>query len=259
MKKPQVRLDNFEAVYEYYQQHRPNKVFNRAGHLAMSLAYRPRVEFASDASETISRLIQTGKRLIIAANHVTANDQYIIASMAQREKPLKPLRGKTFIPSKELLFRNPLLRRAVDAMDAVPTFRTKDVADPKLSPEAGQAALETQRAASNRLIETSIVKLDQGEHMAIFPEGTRNPDNPTTVQKLKKGVGIIACGVDETTEVAFVPTGIYYGEGEDMRAFTPSLYIGQPITERFETPEDVVGALQISLQESVDRAVALAK
>jgi 1-acyl-sn-glycerol-3-phosphate acyltransferase len=255
MKKPAIKLENYENIYEYYKDHKQNYSFARLGHAAMAAVFRPRVEYASDVKETVGRLLEQGKQLIIASNHVTGDDQYVVAAMAQREKALHQMRGKTFIPSKEPLFRNPLLRRAVDGMGAIPTFRSKDIEDPTLSPEEAELKKQTRRSAAKMLIDTAIYKMQRGEHMSIFPEGTRNPEQPKQVQDLMPGIGIIACGASEAVDVSILPTALYYGADRENR-FTPKVYIGDIIHGPFDDPNEVLHRTHEGMQSALDEVAA---
>ena len=40
MRRPAVRIDDFEAVYDYYEQHRQSQLFARAMHLLFARVYR---------------------------------------------------------------------------------------------------------------------------------------------------------------------------------------------------------------------------
>ena len=198
-------------------------------------------------------MLEKDARIIIAANHINNRDQYVVAASAQIEPTLRPMRGKTFIPAKEPLFQNPLLRRGVDVMGAMPAFRTKDAARTKNADKA-ENRQKLRSMASRQLIETAIARIDQGNHMAIFPEGTRNTVDPLRVQELKGGVGIIATGVSTETPIAVVPMGLCYGLEDNFASLSPAVHIGQPLTDRFEHPSTLTAELYGQLQHCVDQA-----
>lgn len=253
MKRPEVLVENFKEVYEYYEQYRPGPRASKLGHLAMSLAFRPRISFADKAENEIASLIADGTRIIISANHINNRDQYVVGAAAQIEPTLRPLRGKTFIPAKESLFQSPLLRRCVDTMGAIPAFRAKDAMRER-DQVAPAEHPQVRKLATKQLLETAIKRIDRGDHMAIFPEGTRNTANPLEIQELKEGVGVIAVGVSPETNVAIIPMGICYGPEYDFRSHIPTVHIGQPLTERYKHPSELTADLHIELQNCVDIA-----
>ncbi|MCA9344045.1 1-acyl-sn-glycerol-3-phosphate acyltransferase, partial [Candidatus Saccharibacteria bacterium] len=63
MKKPEVTLRNHEAVYEYYAQYEQPKVGAYIGHKAMSLMFRPNVEYAEGAQQTARDILNNDGRL----------------------------------------------------------------------------------------------------------------------------------------------------------------------------------------------------
>lgn len=250
--RPKIDLDNSAEIYDYYRDHRPNKLANQIGHIGMSLVFRPTVSYGSGAQSKIAQLLNSKTRIILAANHLRFNDQFIIASLAYRERTLRPMTGNTFIP-----IYKPVLRYGLDAMDAVPTFRAKDI----LKPDGSVDEVKTlpRKLASKRLIATAIARINDGNNMAIFPEGTRNDEsdtNPNIVQKLAPGIGLIACGLDPSVNYALLPVGIFYGhEGKQLKTTKPFVHIGQPIPGPFNTPDDVLQTLHPAMQSCVDQAV----
>lgn len=257
MKKPPVTLENYQAVYEYYAQHRQNPVAWRLSHFVLGKLFRPNVTMAPGAAEEIERHLDRGNQLVVASNHVSDIDPPIIVATAERS-PLKRIAGNTFIPSKYSLFRQTSLkgrvqRRAIDGLGAIPIFRNKDV-----RPDGSEVSEEQkvlQKAALSGLLETSIELINQGQNMAIFPEGERNPEDPANLLELGWGLGHIVCNADPKNDLAIVPMGIHYGIGEAKQAFTPSVHLGTPIPDSFTRPEEVISALKPVLQYTVDRAV----
>lgn len=248
MKKPEVTLQNFEQVYDYYAQYRQPKVGAYIGHKAMSLAFRPSVQYSRGAQDKIQDIINSEGRLVVALNHLSDNDQYVVSAMALREKVFRPMVGNTFIQSKEALFHHPnklirpLLRRGVDIMGAIPAFRKKDV-----NPED----TELRRQATDMMFEVSIKKLFNGQHMAIFPEGTRNKEQPEVVQELKPGINAVLGEIATSLNVGIVPIGFTY-EGDKRH---PSMWVEEPITLDNFDGESLLLDLHDSLQYSVDRAL----
>jgi 1-acyl-sn-glycerol-3-phosphate acyltransferase len=271
MSRPQVSLENFEAVYDYYESHKQNQVFAMFGHAVLSRVYKPTISFAEDgaAKEAISQEFSAGTRLVISPNHLTEDDQYVIVSVVQREEVLHPLRGHTFIPSKPSLFTRPLrqggpiLRRMIDGLGAIPIVRLEDLDRQGIviTPEIE----ELHRKAMLRADEIQVSKLvEQGNHMAGFWEGTRNREDHTKVQRLKKGIGYTVCKAAEDVDVSIVPVGVCYGgKPTDYKKlavphkYTPHvhIHIGMPFRVETTSPEELVQVVHPAIQGCVDVAV----
>lgn len=99
-------------------------------------------------------------KLLIAANHISAYDPFVIGSVMPR--------GLYFLAKKEL-FRNPLLAAVLRLLHAIPLDRR-------------EAAHATFRRASQLLA--------QGEAVLLFPEGTRSRSGE--MGSGKSGVGMLA-------------------------------------------------------------------
>lgn len=248
MKKPEVTLHNYEVVYDYYTQYSQPKVGAYIGHKAMSLMFRPNIEYTEGAQQAVEDILDNDGRLVVALNHLSDNDQYVVSAMALREQTFRPMVGNTFIQSKEVLFHHPnkllrpLLRRGVDVMGAIPAFRKKDV---------GEEDTDLRRQATNRMLQTSIQKLNNGQHMAIFPEGTRNKEQPDVVQELKPGICTVLGGVASNLLVGIVPIGFTY-EGDKRRS---EMWVDGPIIYSGQDNNVLLADLRDSLQYSVDRAI----
>jgi 1-acyl-sn-glycerol-3-phosphate acyltransferase len=255
MKRPEVKLENYQAVYDFYKHYRSPRLAYQIGHRAMAAVYRPDVHYAPGAQDVIANHLQTGTRLILASNHVNNQDQYIVAAMAQREKVLRPMRGRTFIPAKESLFQNPLLRLGVDFMGAIPTFRQKDVSGTDSNDETANAKQALQRSAASRLLGVSVQRITSGDHIAIFPEGTRNTGDVTQVQPAKRGISVIVGGLEDIP-VALVPTGIFYGQGDDFDKRRPTVFVDIPLGRSFLQSPSLLTDIQTSLQSSLDQAIS---
>lgn len=248
MKKPEVTLENYEQVYDYYQQYDQPMFGAKLGHYAMGLIFKPNTEFAPGAEDAVEAALQDDKtRTVVAFNHLSDNDQYVVSAMAIKEPAFKPMVGNTFIQSKEPLFHHPnkilrpFLRRGVDIMGAIPAFRKKDVDD---------SSADLRRLATARMLETSVQKIRDGKFMAIFPEGTRNKENPEQVQPLRPGISAVIGQTATTHEVNIIPVGFTYEHNKhkpQMRVEMPELYsnIGE---------SELLPWLQTSLQHAVDSA-----
>ena len=75
MDKPEVTLENYEAVYAYYRDHQQNRALAKLAYASLYAKYRPRITYADDAKAQLAGLVKFGRVLIVAANHITHSDQ----------------------------------------------------------------------------------------------------------------------------------------------------------------------------------------
>lgn len=240
MRRPKVTLENQEAVYDYYEKRKPVPANARFLHKLFGMLYRSHVSFADGAQEKIDSHFSQGGRFLLVANHKSASDQFVLASLAEREPVLHPLRANTVIPGKAPIFRVGIIRPFIDNFVALPTFRGKDVAKSPLSSEKAQL-LRAQ--ATKRLIEICIAHADEGMNIAIFPHGTRKPGNG-----VRSGIGQIACGVENPDNLLILPVGIDYDN--TRTGLAPNVFVGTPFGLP-GTPDEVTTQVEASIQDSV--------
>jgi len=268
VRRPSVTLDGFETVYDFYEPHEQSRAFARFGHLVLSRVYRTAVTGDDGVDDAIAEALRAGTRLVISPNHTTADDQYVIVSMAEKVKALHPLRGRAFIPAEPSLFSRPglqgrLLRSAVDGLGAVPTFRLEDLR--RRGIEVTPEVEERYRQAIVRASETQVAKLVAGHSMAGFWEGTRKRSDYRVIQPLRKGIAHTVIAAAERVPVALLPVGFYYGgEPDDYQRpvlpgrHTPLVHLGLPIPVASTDPQELIQELHPAMQRCVDRVVARA-
>ena len=248
MKKPQVSLENETAVYDYFTDKEPSSRLMRPLHRLAAGVYRPDTVFAKGAEEAIARHIDSGRPIVMAANHLSMHDPLVLASMVQREKAFRPLIGRTLILSKPSLFNVPLVGRIVSNGGAIPVFRPEDIK----SAEADEAV--RRRETSAKAIGIAVAKLEQGFSIVLFPEGTRNKEDETRIQSLRPGIGRIACSASNRKNVLVVCTATAYGSEDKPSVFSPTIAVGYPLDVARE-PEGMVEVVGESLQECLDAAL----
>lgn len=255
MKRPTISLENHQSVYEFYRNHKPNPLTRKLGIMAFAAAFRPYVHYAESAREAIRDLRHDGTRFIYAPNHVSDYEQYVMASLVHRDRQLRPTLDNMLVVGKQSLFQNWFLRRAVDAMGAMPAIRTGDERDEQGNITDGQRVL--LKATKEGLISTSVDRGIRGGNLLIFAEGKRNKVDHRTVQKLYDGIGHIACGISKEAGVATLPVGIYYGEPSERRIFRPTVFVGRPIEGPFTDVGEVLQPLRGEMQLCLDSAIEL--
>lgn len=248
MSRPKVSVENYKAVYDFYKEHRPGRASAWMLNHALGIAFAPRVRYARGADDAIAQIFKEGGSIVIASNHVKGVDPCVIASLSAREEPFAGLLGNAFIPSKSPIQQVPVVRHLVDGLGAIPVFREKDLKDGD-----DEEARRKLRSATLGLVSTCVAKLNAGESMGVFPEGERNRTDPTKVQPLQTGIGIMVCRVTEVPQPPLVPIGIRYDEGAGgIRQ--PVVFVGHPSVEPFNSRREVSQWLPEQMQVSLDAA-----
>ena len=157
-------------------------------------------------------------RLVVAANHDSMLDPFVLAASIPR-----PLR---FLGKAEL-WRVPLLHHWLDHVEAIPVKRGRSDAD---------------------AIESAVTALEQGELVAIFPEGGVGRPGPwlrgAARMALATGAPLLPVRLLGTRE-ALGPGGVRFPQ--------LAVLIGEPITvERTQPTAELARALTDRLQSAVE-------
>lgn len=283
MSRPQISLENYEQVYEFYQDYEQNQRFAKLAHFVMGALFRPSVSFedGSDGASVAEVFAENEQHIIIAANHLSNFDPPVLLSLAQREKALRPLIGHTSIPTKAPISTQPwykggpALRWTVDNLGSIPLYRKKDLVKqaakdsgytsvPGKTLKIPRAVEDLKNKALIRADEAQVTKLKRpGQHGAGFPEGERNTVNHRVVQELRPGFAKTVCSVASEVPMFVLPVGLYYrGEpknykkGDVPHLLTPNIHVGLPMLVEADTkPDDFNAILRPILQGCVDVAV----
>ncbi|MDI9917246.1 1-acyl-sn-glycerol-3-phosphate acyltransferase [Rhodococcus sp. IEGM 1379] len=243
MDSPEVSLGNYEAVYEYYRAHQQNRWAAKLAYAALALKYRPRIAYAPGAEAALTALLERRTQLVVAVNHLTESDQFTLAATAWRT-PLRRMIGRTRVLAKDELFVDPAQRKKVDMMGSIPVFRSKN------------HGLRAVSDAGRVMMDVAAERLNSGDCLAIFPEGTCNVEDPKTLQHVNSGIGHIVSRAEKLgCSPALVSIGISYGPGigNVKRA---SVFVGTPVVDLGGKPMDIARVVQGDLQHAVDGAVA---
>lgn len=256
MNRPEVALENYRELQEYYSQIEPNWFVARAVHLASALVYKPHVYFEEGTKEAISEELSMGTRLLIACRHMYIDDQNAVAAAIQRENELRALVGNAFIPAKEPYFNKEFhgkkyLRQWLDRAGAVPVFRPQDI------PDLHKDNHQLQAQVTRSFIDTAAQKIIRGQHMFIFPEGTRNRTDSKELLRINKGLGRIACAASKEVQVALLTIGLdYEPERTKWQRQRPHIYIGKLTPGPFNSPSEVTRIVEEGLIHDIAQARA---
>ncbi len=246
-----ITFENYEQVYDYYDEFRPNPILSKIGHIGLAGFFWPRVEFAPGVQEFIAEQTTLGNLMVLIANHSRYVDHMVLDAAYQKTPTLRPLVGNTSILAKIPYFEHPVTRYLTELGDGIPVAREKDV-----SPEWQQMAGFSVGRVALRMIETTVKRMHKGINMSGFPEGARNTTSDwQKLMKLEAGFAKIACKAwRENIETSVLPIGIAYKSETKRDARCPVVYFGEPNTGPFVKPNEVRDEMQVSLQEAVNRA-----
>lgn len=247
MPVPEVLLDDNDAVYDYYLRHQQNRWKALASYAVLARRFRPRVGFADGAKQQLKALVKSGRPVLYAINHLSTSDPYTVAAAAWRS-PLRAKIGHVRVLAKDELFLDPEQRRKVDMMGGIPVFRGKD------------HGIRAVNAAGQRMMDVSAQRLANGDHLAVFPEGTCNDVDPAKVQAVGSGIGHIAFRAAKLgAPPALVALAMSYGPRPDPtpeEVVSAAFYFRQPVLDLPQRPADIARLVKDELQHAVDGAVA---
>ena len=245
MKRPEVILNNYQAVYDWYQQYRQPRPITKLAYAALDLYYKPDLYFAEGAREEFDQFQSDGTPQIFVFNHLTnKHDQFVASAVAHLMIPEDV--GRTRVLAKDELFRG-AQGRFVNLMGAVPTFRKKDHA----------VNIETVDRANDTMLATMGTIVAAGENIAVFGEGTHNKVDPTKLQKLRPGFARIALHAYSLgANVAVTPIGMSFGQSLDSLDPRKAAVVIAPSirVEGSDTIETLVDDTRDLLQTAIDHA-----
>ncbi|GGF11910.1 lysophospholipid acyltransferase family protein [Williamsia phyllosphaerae] len=239
----EIALANADEVYAFYGTHRQPVLRARAAYAYLAARYRPVIGYDDDARDRITALRRREVRFVVCANHLSDKDQFVLAATAFRT-PLRRLIGHIRVLAKDELFDDAKQRAQIDVMGGIPVFRPKD--------HQMRAAV----AAGRQMIDVCVDRATRyGDSIAVFPEGTCNVTDPSTLLPIASGIGHIAHGIAGNVEVALLPIGIAYPDDTRVGA---RVVLGVPeLIDADDTPAAITRQVRTRLQDSVSRARAL--
>jgi hypothetical protein len=261
LERPPISLVSDEAVdatYAYYAT-RPRSAWVTRGlaHPFGLLAYRTKSGFEGNSEEVIGDHFAEGGNVLLALEHVKKSDPFVIAGVAVRRRSLWPLVGNTNITAKSSLYLLPQpVPWFLDKADAQPAFQShKD--NSVFAPLASEVEIKARiHRAGDWVVKNSISILDSGGNVANFGRPGRRPedDEYITPDKLRMGIGRIACGVEDRSKLLILPGAVDYERG----LLRPSFAISYPFeVAGIATPELVVNAAATGMQKAREMAAEI--
>ena len=245
--KVTVNLNNYQAVYDWYQSYRQPRPITRLAYKALDVYYKPTLHYVDDAYDEFDDFRRDDTPQVFVLNHLTNHsDQFVASAIAHQMTPEDV--GHTRVLAKDELFHG-TQRHFVDMMGAIPTFRKKDHTDTDIVERAGDALI----ACTGNIVAA-------GQNMAVFGEGTHNKVDPLVLQKLRPGFARIALhAFAQGIDVAITPIGMSFGTSLDslqprkaVAVITPSIRI-----TAHDTIDTLVDATRELLQSAVTQANAI--
>jgi len=236
----EITLENADEVYAFYAGHRQPVMRARAAYAYLATRYRPVISYDEGARRQIDELRRRHVRFVICANHLSDKDQFVLAATAFRS-PLRRLIGHIRVLAKDELFDDVRQRAQIDVMGGIPVFRPKD--------HQMRAAV----AAGRQMIDVCVERATRfGDSVAVFPEGTCNVIDPSTLLPIASGIGHIAHGIAENSEVVLLPIGIAYPDETRVGA---RVVLGNPESiDPTDTPAAITRRVRTRLQDTVSTA-----
>ena len=246
-----MTVANWEAVYDYYGPGRRRDGFTYPLLTLVDAIYRPRLRISPEIVTELHRLHDDGVGIVVAANHPSAHDPTVLASVLF-DKRIRFLAGGTGL-TKDPLFRGPL-RPVFEYTGTVPVFRAKNYQG---------TASEIHDAAAARLIDVCVNRLVDGGVVLTFVEGTNSSADDLRTLRLdsvKKGIGMMVSGAREAgARVAVLPVGLVYHGRE--RATLPPRHVvaavGPPVLWDSGPPptiDDVRHAVRDGIEDALTAA-----
>ena len=255
MRAPEVKIENYEEVYNYYRQREPSPFVARLGHLVAGLLYHPDVEYQSGVQAKIHEKISGNSKrpVLIVPNHINRSDVMHLPAILQREKVFRPMRANTVIVAKSPLFRD-ARRILYDRLGAIPAFRKKDSIELDLDNDHKKIL---QTSAKKELTKVVGSKIDNGFNVAIFSEGelSRHTEeaDPRTVQPLRDGIINMINAAKDPEGLMIITAGFAYTGASSAELRKPRVFIPEPL-EVGNSTDGLLQKIQSSLQLAVDEA-----
>lgn len=253
MKRPKVVLENYEQVYDYYEQCQPAILPQKLAYAAISAVLRPRIMYMNGAIDDLDQINSEHLPQIYTFNHLSKFDQLIVGSTLHQIAPddignIRTLgadfnfRWVSIQPNKWLSIP-PL----IDGMGGIPVYRGINYPDANLRP------------VHDRMFNCAVNALATGQKIEASYEGEVNKNDPTRLRKFRSGISHIACRAAELLDRDIAITPLAFSYAPQKRRFTnpfnTSVCIGRSLfVQPGSNPDTITRQAQSYLQYPVTLA-----
>ena len=249
---PDITASNYEEVYDYYRTSRASKRFSDITFSLSEKIYAPDVHHQFGTIATIRQQLELGKGAVLAINHPSPHDPFIMAGAIHEMNNEIPDFTDFMGFGKDSLFRGPT-RLLFEKTGCVPVFRHKSY--PDMEPR-------TFTQLTNALFDLSVERLKEGYHVSLMPEGTCSaPDQLEHLDYAAVKTGIARIAHLATDIHSFiVPVGIHYRTDNPRSLFVPrhtNVVFGDPIAEYGPTITAIRRQVFNGMQNALDQATEL--
>lgn len=242
---PEVTLENYQAVYDYYQVHQQPRFKALAAYAHLARKYAPRVNLSKQTALDIKQIRDDNGSFLISVNHPTNHsDQFVLAGTAWRS-PLRRNIGHMRVLGKDDLFIDKEQRKKVDMMGSIPVFRAKD------------HSLRAVSDAGKRMMDVCAERLFDGDDLAVFVQGEHESEHPEQIKKINSGIAHIALrALNLGTPLHMLSIGIAYDRpGDHPSVEHASVYINPPFQiDAANKPATITREVRDDLQTAVTKA-----
>ncbi len=237
-----------EKVYAHYEERRVHPYLNSRAYWLMGKVLRPHVSHTN--APAITEYLSEGGVLMLAGNHRSGFDPFVLAGAVGTDEVLKPIGRRGRAIAKISLFQGAYrpLAGVISFLGGIPAARDSDNDTP------------LGRLAREKLVELNTGLVANGQHHLVYPQGTRSREGDPFLLagKPKTGVGRIAVGaaqelealpaVDNPAAVAILPLAIHYPRGHSQaRIHTEELIPVSAMMDPFQLTMDTVAGIQNAL------------
>ena len=259
MKTPNVTVENYAKVYEYFREIELPTTRLRRWYGAMNFLLKPRVRYADDARHDLDRIRDKKYHHIYTFNHRGDWDAYEYFSILHDVAPYDV--GNIHALANSFLFEASHLRplgKLMKDFGLMPVFLRSYYSQDKPHKDHPERLNFIPQATAGLLDLCTYMLLDRHKKLLICPEGEYNKGPVDTILPIQKGTAEIARRVAEIDgPVAITPIGLVYGKKQRrfVQPFRVSAFVERSLfVESGMSNKDITQKLNNLLLSSVKNA-----
>ncbi len=258
MKMPELTIENYEKVYEYFRDFKPSQKIARRWFTFTSIVFKSRVQYAEEARKDLDLVREKDYHHIYAFNHQDDWDGYVFFSVIHQIMPQDE--GRIRAMATSLCFESPL-PQIFRGVGFIPVYLRAYYAKSRKHRNHPER-LALVPAATKALLDCcTYIMTDHRQKIIICPEGTYNKGAPDTLLPIRNGAAEIAHRVAKLDgSVAITAIAVAYGKKRHRVVYprNASAYVNRPIfVEPGMTVDEITELIRKRLQSSVEHAVKL--